>query len=351
MRCLLVLSVLAVAACNGDTGLVSRTPGPDVPSPTAATSQTADDPVPVLSAEAAAYLDEALAAMQEHSINRELVDWDRIEDAAFRFADGATVPAETYFSITLALDLLNDEHSRFLTPAEVDEAAGPAVFDVPVVETREDGVGYVWIGVYRGFVGDEADGYAQDLAARVESISSATCGWIVDLRSDHGGNMWAMIAGLAPLLERGVVGSFVYPDGRIEEWEIVEGVALWDGEVMVNHGFDQDQSRLAPTAILIGGSTASAGEAVAVAFHGQDRVRFFGQPTAGLTTAVEPVELSDGAMIALTMSAFADRNGTQYGQGVPVEPDQEEGFGETALGEEPIQQASKWLLSQPECRS
>ena len=134
--------------------------------------------------------------------------------------------------------------------------------------------------------------------------------------------MWPMLAGLAPLLEQGVVGSFTYPDGTFEPWEIRGSVATWDGVPMVDNSLPDPNNLRAPVAVLIGSLTGSSGEAVAVAFRGQEGTRYFGQSTAGLTTSNEPVELSDGAIIALTMSNFTDRHGRQYGQNTPVEPEQ-----------------------------
>ena len=101
-----------------------------------------------------------------------------------------------------------------------------------------------------------------------------------------------------------------------------------------------------PVAVLISSFTGSSGEAVAVAFHGQAEVRFFGQSTAGLTTANELVELSDGALIALTMSNFTDRLGLQYGQGISVQPDEA-----TADFTEAESAAVEWLLAHPACTS
>ena len=76
----------------------------------------------------------------------------------------------------------------------------------------------------------------------------------------------------------------------------------------------------------------------------REEVRFFGQPTAGLTTSNEPVELSDGALIALTMSVFTDRLGHQYGQGVSVQPDEA-----TADFTQAENAAVEWLLAHPAC--
>lgn len=339
--------VLLVSACSGADVAATTEPVSPVTTTTTvpATTSTTVDARESLSSEAAAYLDEALALMREWSINRDSVDWGLVEESAFGVATGAQSPAGTHSAINLALQMLRDEHSVFLPPEQADSFShGPAVFTTPEVEVRPEGVGYVSIGRYLGDIGEQADEYAADLAARIQGGTSQTCGWILDLRANNGGNMWPMLAGLAPLLGQGIVGSFTYPNGLVEPWEINGSVAMWDEAAMTDNSLDDPVGLGQPVAVLIGSLTGSSGEAVAVAFHGQDGVRFFGQPTAGRTTSNEPLELSDGAIIALTMSNFTDRLGRQYGQSIAVEPDQP-----TATPADAETAALVWLLGQSAC--
>ena len=314
---------------------------PDSPFSTTATSTSAAAQ-PRLSLESAMYLTEALDLMHIWSINRDLVDWEALRSSAFRVADGAETPADTYRAVEVALSALHDDHSVFFTPNQaLTFDSGPAVFVEPVVEVRDGGVGYVSIGRYSGNIGEQADRYATSLAHRLAADLPSACGWIVDLRLDSGGNMWPMIGGLAPLLGDGAVGSFVYRDGTVETWELLEGVAYWDGQPMTVFDVSAPETQR-PVAVLVGHGTASSGEATAVAFQGRENTRFFGEPTAGLTTSNEPLFLADGAMMALTMSVFADRTGVSYGQGISVEPDE-------MIAGDPTPAATEWLLGQPTC--
>lgn len=151
-----------------------------------------------------------------------------------------------------------------------------------------------------------------------------------------------MIGGLAPLTGSGTVGSFVYPDGTSEDWTLDNGVAFWDEMPMVSYA-DSVASDGTPVAVLIGPRTGSSGEATAIAFHGRPDTRFFGQATAGLTTANEPLALSDGALLILTMSVFTDRSGLSFGQDIPVLPDQE-------TDGNPTPDAVERLLAHPRCQ-
>ena len=307
------------------------------------TSPTTSIPPPRLSETAHQYLAEALAAMREHSINRDSVDWDFVTASAFRTADGAEEPNDTHLAIIRALGMLRDGHSTFLGPGEADHFSdGPPSFTEPEVKLLDNGIGYVSIGSYAGDIGPFADNYAADLASELLVVDGTICGWILDLTGNGGGNMWPMLAGLSPLLTEGTVGSFTYPGGNVEPWDIKDSLSIWAGQPMVDGGLTIDREDPKPTAVLIGRRTGSSGEAVATAFHGQPRARFFGQPTAGLTTANEPVELSDGALLILTMSVFTDRTGHQYGQGIRIEPNQ-------LVTEDLLETATGWLSQEPEC--
>ena len=111
-------------------------------------------------------------------------------------------------------------------------------------------------------------------------------GWIVDLRGDRGGNMWAMLGILKPLLGSGDLGVFEDRTGqRSRPWRAeIQG----SGQVQAT---GPDLAHV-PVAVLIGPQTASAGEAVAIAPKGRPQTRVFGHathwPTPGNTTFSPP---------------------------------------------------------------
>ncbi|MCC6194017.1 MAG: S41 family peptidase [Burkholderiales bacterium] len=166
-----------------------------------------------------------------------------------------------------------------------------------------------------GFGGVEREGvdaFAQRLAQEVDdAVDNGAAGWIVDLRRNGGGNMWPMLGGLAGLLGTGAIGSFVDAAGASHPWRLAERVTV----PAVRH-----RSDASPVAVLVGGDTASSGEAVAVAFVARPFTRLFGVPTKGLTSGNEAIELADGAIIFLTTVLFADRSGRRFGG--PVIPDE-----------------------------
>jgi C-terminal processing protease CtpA/Prc len=55
---------------------------------------------------------------------------------------------------------------------------------------------------------NEVDAYATKVQSVIaDLVSKKPCGWIVDLRGNGGGNIWAMLAGVGPILGEGELGT------------------------------------------------------------------------------------------------------------------------------------------------
>jgi len=303
-----------------------------------------------LSAEAEAYLTEALDIMQRVSINRYKIDWPAFRARVLEEARGAQVFADTYPAIRFGLQALGDNHSFFIPPQ--GQSLSPRLPDVGrLIEER---FGYVFM---RGFAGPNPVGHANVLQGIVREVDAQNpCGWVVDLRRNPGGNMWPMLAGIGPILGEGRLGAFVDPDGNRQEWYYENGVSgiIVAGAtrqiVRVTDPVYVVRRSAPPVAVLTGPGTASSGEAVVTAFIGRPLTRSFGRGTRGLSTANASFRLRDGAVIWISVSTFADRTGRVYGG--PIDPD------EAIDGPEPpdpaivdpvTRAAIQWLASQQAC--
>lgn len=162
--------------------------------------------------------------------------------------------------------------------------------------------------------------------------------------------MWPMLAVVGPLLGEGKVGMFRGADGGTSLWSIEHGAPYRDGE---SAGWDDGRARAGsdpPVAVLTGSRTASAGEAIVVAFRGRSGTRFFGGPTGGVPTGNKAHRLSDGAMLILTEVESADRTGRTYN--TAISPDEEIGVGPRPVGDRgdgALEAARGWLLRQAAC--
>ena len=258
-------------------------------------------------------LEKAIQVVRANALRSRDVDWWTVEPEIRLMAKEAKTSPQVYPAIRAMLAKLGDHHSFLmeLRASQKMNAQGYAV-KPPKVSLLAGSVGYVAIP---GFVGtDEKAGktFASTVVQAIAKASGAVhCGWIVDLRDNTGGNMWPMLAALKPFLGEEDLGSFVGSTGRSLPWRAPAYAAPGTTE--------PDLSGVG-AAILIGPKTASAGEAVAIAFRGRPHTRSFGEPTAGLTSGNEPFDLPDGSRIMLATVIELDREGNEH-RGV-LEPDQ-----------------------------
>ena len=173
---------------------------------------------------------------------------------------------------------------------------------------------------------DAAQQFASKLQQSLASMDKPECGLLLDLRGNTGGNMFPMLAGLAPLFADGDVGGLATANDGSVTWRFRDGAFVASSKEHDNVArAAQPAMRIGngntPVAVLLGQRTGSSGEAVAIAFVGRPNTRSFGAPTAGLTTGNRPVKLADGALLAITGSIMLDRTGKRYGgKLIPDEP-------------------------------
>jgi C-terminal processing protease CtpA/Prc len=292
--------------------------------------------------EAGRVLDSAFAIVRRASLWRDTVTWSRVEPEVRRIAAGAESAADVYPALRTLLARLGDRHSFFLRPQGAQSfRTGGAENPKPVVRVYRPGVGYVSVPGYSGGDQSAALAYArsmQESLAQAAADGAGTCRWIVDLRSNGGGNMWPMLGGLRPFLGEEGLGSFVNPGASTRPWHARDQV-----NVAVSPGLVPLES--ANVAVLTGPRTASSGEAVTISFRGRPRTRSFGLATAGVSTANTAFRLPDGSLMFLTTAVEADRTGRKYGE--KIEPDEKiDATLSTATEDAQIARALAWLEAQ-----
>jgi len=350
----LLLTSCSVAMTPIATSSTSSLPTSTRPSPTfiitIVPSVTLAPKLPI-SPEASAYLEEALDIMQTNSLHRLNTDWDVIRTSAFEVAQHAQTPADTYGAIRYALVRLGDHHSLFLTPYDLEQRGAETASDSPAPRAKLllEKIGFIAIERYTAFEGEE---YATDAQQLIREIDTQNpCGWIVDLRENSGGNMGPMLAAIGPILGEGEVGAFIDSYGKKSIWSYQDGQVLVDSSLytQVNPAYELKVSS-PPVAVLTGVNTASAGEVIVVAFRGRPNTRSFGLYTTGLSTGNAGFHLSDGAVIVLTTSVYADRTGQTYGDRIYPDEVVDDVRKFTFIMDEAIPQpAIDWLMSQPAC--
>lgn len=271
-------------------------------------------------------IDEVFKIVEQHSINRDSVDFNKIKEVAYNTYNSYTSLSngdpkqDSYRVIRIILSQLKDSHSFFMEKETVDKwqnTSNQENFQMPFSGKLIDSdIAYIEM---RGFgSGDSVSlrQYANELQSLIKSLDSPTIeGWVLDLRKNGGGNCWPMLAGIGPLLGNGVCGYFVNNTRYKSPWYYSDGKAGINSVPICrvsNASYNLLNSEN-PIAILTGSYTASSGEVVVTSFRGKTNAKSFGQSTRGLSTGNSSFKLSDGSMILLTTSIYADRNGTIYG--------------------------------------
>ncbi len=291
--------------------------------------------------EVQAFVDAAIHVTRTHALRASAVDWPATEPAIRALAADARTTAEAYPAVRYLLSRLGDGHSFLMSPARTAQSQRGDIANPPVVvNVAAPGVGYIAVPSYSGV---NAERMRADAALMHQALARVTadahCGFIVDLRANGGGNMWPMLAGLAPLLGQEPVGRFDGPSGTAQPWRPAAILTTSLPSTLA----DLETRRVA---VLTGPRTASSGEAVVVAFRGRPNTRSFGRATAGLSTANGSYPLPDGSTLLLTTAVFVDRLGQRYGHAIT--PDQV--VEEASTQDAPLVAASQWLRESVTCQ-
>lgn len=299
-----------------------------------------EDNPPALSLFAQNFLDEMLKVMEKNSINRKTIDWEEFRTKVYAKAVGAETISEIYPAITEALTLLGDNHSVFIGPGGNTISVHTITCNTqnitkPVLPFN---IGYVRVNQYGGgSTGSAAIAFAEEIKQQIKSQDSPDIiGWIVDLRSNLGGNMWPMVAGIGPILGEGTAGYFIGPDGLGYSWGYLDGASVNEGTV-ISQVVDPYELILPnpKVAVLLDNGIASSGEVMAISFVGREKTKSFGSPTCGLSTANSGYTLSSNCTLVLTVAYLADRDKNLFG--MPVPPDQ------VSTNESIMQDAVAWI--------
>ncbi len=291
-------------------------------------SRSAEEP-----GDARALLAQAIEVLATQPLGREQVDWRALHAELERdIAPDADVSA-AHPAILTAVARLGDPHARFVPPpapvavvppgAEAPAQPASAASLGPTIPTQPEGrmldgqVAYLLLPGCGAAEVDALRAYAIALRETIGRLESQQPrGWIVDLRLNGGGNIWPMLLGLQPLLGDGDHASAIAPEGMqrlgcdaVHAWLRYPGNPTPVEQLRIDAPAGSAHLAPARIAVLTGAWTMSSGEIIALAFHGRDGSRSFGEPTAGMTTATNYFPLADGSILNLPIAWQADRAG------------------------------------------
>jgi len=261
----------------------------------------------------ASFADRVLAAM-DSGLYATGEEWRIARAQAVASTRDSQTPEEALAPLRLALATAGRAHSSLSKNPEGSASQAPSQAAMPAVKIGSARIAVVQVPELYGGDAEGARDYARSLISGIKQAAQASpCGWMIDLRGNTGGNMLPMLAGLAPLLPNGVVGSGVSRDGARTYVTVTDGTVLIGGEL----AFSEDEPTKAPgpIAILLDAYTASSAEFVAIAFMGLENTRSFGTRSMGYSTMNATIPIGSYTLF-LTVGVDADRNGTAYPAGM-----------------------------------
>lgn len=269
-------------------------------------------------------VDTSIAIMKMHAVNRDKVDWKKLESAAAAEMVNKKNAYQLGPLYRMLFQSLNDFHGAFYcwdsTYKYVRES--PAISDSIMNEWKKgvtlkkmivgENIGYLRVP-YMSFTERTAlDKKAQDLNDSLcWLLDKNVTGIVLDLRLNGGGAMYPMMLGLEQILGEGKLGSFE-----------AEGYQSW---IIKNNSFFLDTLSLTgivpkcslnkkdiPVVILIGPGTGSSGEFLAISFKKRKNTIFLGTTTAGYVTTTKGFKINDAVSLLLAVGYGRDREGEIY---------------------------------------
>ncbi|MEA2097332.1 MAG: S41 family peptidase [Candidatus Cloacimonadota bacterium] len=268
------------------------------------------------------YLNEVFEIIEKHSINRDSLNFQQLKKTAYSELKNTESIEDCYPIIKSILENLNDNHSFFNSKEQVEAWQSTSKTDsineliTFTGKLIKNNIGYLHMKGFSSGDSISIQNYADSLQLLIKSIDNYNLkGWILDIRENTGGNCWPMLTGIGPLLNDGICGYFIHNDQKRYSWFYRAGAAGIDSVAITQLSIEPYKllDIKLPIAVLTGSKTGSSGEIVATAFRNKNNTKSFGENTAGLSTANTPYMLSDGSMILLTTSIYADRLGNLYG--------------------------------------
>ncbi|WP_316803682.1 S41 family peptidase [Pedobacter nototheniae] len=273
------------------------------------------------SKEVVKFVNDFSTIIKQNSIYKDSLNWTSIDADVKDLSMGLKTVEETKPITAYILQKLRDagdNHSFFQTKTNAQSYASGNVNPDKVKSKLLDGhIGYLSVPGFGSLDKKTMNDFANEIQEQIKKLDTENAleGWVVDLRTNTGGNMYPMIAGLGPLTGSGILGYFVSDNGekkKMNPWSY--SATKKNNSTM---GIDLEHPYFlknvnAKVAVLVGSSTGSSGEMTTVSFIGKANTKLFGEPTGGFTSANSGFKLSDGSYLYLAVGYVADRNKKEY---------------------------------------
>lgn len=284
------------------------------------------------------YVRQAFDSIQHYSLHKKTYNFDSLESVVLSKLTDSSSNENIHQQLEWAMKVI-DRHSYIFTKEEFKQfksGTSPETLDNPFPfkgKILEGKYAYLYMDGFRGGDSISSDHYTDSLQKLITLLyNHEPKGWVLDLRFNSGGWSYAMIAGIGPILGKGIKAYEIPIEGPETPIYYVKNdtdyIKLADSIYVLEKPL--------PVAILIGPSTASAAELITLAFQGNAKTTTIGQPTFGVSTSLEGFFMPDSLLYSVTNSIMTDR--FKKGDGGPIKP---EFFSENTL--ELFDLAYEWI--------
>ncbi len=274
-------------------------------------SAVAQDLVRPAAAGTRAEIERILGEFRSRYFRADAVDWAHVrktcEPDAFPYTYDPTVP----FAKCLVRNLPDNAHSRVYRKAAVPSGSGISSRSHDVRQL-ESGIGYARLAAAAVDLGAESDRYAQAAGSAISTLVSRDVSrWIVDLRGNGGGNVYAMLAAVAPLIGPGrkPVAYWEHAGGTKTPVRLTSEGAEEGGTLRVAVSGLKHPARHTRVVVLVDKGCVSSCEILAMILESRKYVTLIGERTGGLNTSNDEFDLNDPYKVAFTTAYVNDALG------------------------------------------
>ncbi|CAM1371722.1 S41 family peptidase [Tenacibaculum xiamenense] len=321
-------------------------------------------------------LDSIIHNMKENSVYTNNVDWNQLEKEMHNIYNEKDSINTLKSSIKHMLTVLGDFHgSSYVNGEQIkanvkrtrtvaydydsDKYIGKmsSIYQKRLKESNsifsnliDKSIGYIQIPMILNNMGIDSINIAYTLKIRDKLCKlekNNPKGYIIDLRTNLGGTMYPMFSGLGILFPNLKLGG----DSKDEKtfyskWAIIEGNMHYEDYAIPNMPAITCNIKLGnrKVAVIIGRYTNSSGEAVASGLKGQKNVKLFGEQTAGASSTISWIPISNNIQLNPTVAYYMSKDGTLNKDGiVPDVNIIEDYYIEKPLQSKAITQAIEWI--------
>lgn len=269
-------------------------------------------------------IDEILQVAEQVAVNRFSIDWDEARQLMQNtYEDDGFDEAVSVF-----LNLLEDNRQSFFNKGNgviISNANGSCNTDGFSLSGLDEDIGYIQM---RSFIGSQPQAtlYAGDRHNRARTQDKSDIkGWVVDLTTTSGGEVYPQLAALGMFFDQETLGYFVSPDE-----EIVFGYK--DGSAYLRSPEEAQATVVDPYTLMnpegklivvMDLSTAGAGEVAVLTLKDRPNTLILGRPSCGQSAVTQAFTLSNGGILVLATHFAADANKQIYSS--RLQPDEQIG--------------------------